>query len=362
MLAGGIGDARVEHIEQREVETVFDFRNFLEGERGFVELAVGDAIIDDARDEEVESFGSGLAEGARGGFESVGKGDDRAFFELGARTVVAETRFDDGRLEMRQIGVGNLWVSRGNFGGGRARRRSESCARLVDGELIKIANQARAVVLTDDVNDGAREIVLACEVHAVRDVLFDDASGFGGIAGVVGVNAVALVFGEVGGLGGFSDVVEQGADAGEEGIGADGVAGVFGELGDDEGVVIRAGRIELHAAEERVIVVGELEECNVRGAFEEGFENGEEADDGDAGEEAGGTGGSHLTGEGFVGDLVGVADKGREGGDGEAAGTGGADDATAAAGITAEVDGDEGGEEGEDEEIEAVTVDDAGEN
>ena len=155
LLAGGIGDARVEHVEQREVKTVFDFRNFLEGERGFVELAVGDAIIDDARDEEVERFGSGLAEGARGGFESVGKGDDRAFFELGARTVVAETRFDDGRLEMRQIGVGNLWVSRGNFGGGRARRRSESCARLVDGELIKIANQARAVVLTDDVNDGA---------------------------------------------------------------------------------------------------------------------------------------------------------------------------------------------------------------
>ena len=129
-------------------------------------------------------------------------------------------------------------------------------------------------MLTDDVNDGAREIVLAGEAHAVRDVLFDDASGFGGIAGVVGVNAVALVFGEVGSLGGFSDVVEQGADAGEEGIGADGVAGVFGELGDDEGVVIRAGRIELHTAEERVIIVRELEEGNVRGAFEEGFENG----------------------------------------------------------------------------------------
>ena len=122
MLAGGIGDARVKHVEQREVKTVFDFRNFLEGERGFVELAVGDAIIDDARDEEVESFGSGLAEGARGGFESVGEGDNRTFFELGARTVVAENCFDDGRLEIRRIGVGDRWVRRGSFGRGGARR------------------------------------------------------------------------------------------------------------------------------------------------------------------------------------------------------------------------------------------------
>ena len=58
LLAGGIGDARVKHVEQREVKTVFDFRDFVESERGLVELAVGDAIIDDARDEEVESLGS----------------------------------------------------------------------------------------------------------------------------------------------------------------------------------------------------------------------------------------------------------------------------------------------------------------
>eukprot|EP01035_Chromulina_nebulosa_P038552 gene38552-biopygen25629 len=76
---------------------------------------------------------------------------------------------------------------------------------------------------------------------------------------------------------------------------------------------------------------------------------------------AGGMAGK-LVREGVDGDFVGVADEKREGGDGKTTGAGGADDAAAAAGIAAHEDRDEGGEEGEDEEVEAVTVNDAGED
>jgi len=74
----------------------------------------------------------------------------------------------------------------------------------------------------------------------------------------VGVDAVALVLGVILGLGGFTDIVEEGADPGEERIGTDLGGGVLGELRNDEGVVVGAGRLELHEAEERVIVVGEF--------------------------------------------------------------------------------------------------------
>src|SRR5690606_42041293 len=62
-----------------------------------------------------------------------------------------------------------------------------------------------------------------------------DEGGEGGVVVVVGVDAVALIFDEVFGFLGLADVVEEGADAGEQGVGADGGGGVFGELGDDEG-------------------------------------------------------------------------------------------------------------------------------
>jgi hypothetical protein len=50
--------------------------------------------------------------------------------------------------------------------------------------------------------------------------------------------------------------------------------------------VVGAGGLELHEAEEPVVVVGELEEGDVGGALEETFEDGEESDHDDAGEQS----------------------------------------------------------------------------
>ena len=52
------------------------------------------------------------------------------------------------------------------------RRRSQ---RLVDGALEKIAHERGAVVLLDNIDDSAREVVLVREFHAVGDVLLDEA-------------------------------------------------------------------------------------------------------------------------------------------------------------------------------------------
>jgi hypothetical protein len=185
----------VEHVQERELETVFDLRDLVEGERGFVELAVGDAVVDDAVDEIAECLGRGGAKGARGGFEAVGEGDDGALFELRARAGVAEGGLGDFRMGIfdfrfgRRDGGGSGGdggVGFRGFGGGLSAAFGAGGgggAGLGDGAVVEIADEAGAVVLADDVEDGAGEIVAGGELDAVGDVLADDAGGLGGVAG-----------------------------------------------------------------------------------------------------------------------------------------------------------------------------------
>ena len=95
--------------------------------------------------------------------------------------------------------------------------------------------------------------------------------------------------------------------------------GVFRELGDDQRMVVGAGRLQLHAAEQRVVVVGEFEERDVGRALEEGFEHRQQADDGDAGEHAGQQAGGHLFQERDGRGLIDDADEDGKQGDDEAA-------------------------------------------
>ena len=73
-----------------------------------------------------------------------------------------------------------------------------------------------------------------------------------------GLRLAPHVFGEVLGLHEFADVVEIRADAADGGVGADGFGGGFGEVRDDEAVVVGAGRLDRQALEQRMIQVGEL--------------------------------------------------------------------------------------------------------
>ena len=153
--------------------------------------------------------------------------------------------------------------------------------------LVKIADEGGAVVLADDIDHGAGEAVADGEFDAIGDVPLDDLGRFNRVVFVVGVVAVALVFGEVRRVRGLADVVEKGADAGQQGVGADGVGGVFGELSYDQRVVIGAGRFELHTAQQGVVVIGEFEQSDVGGALKKGLEHWKQTDNSDAGKQAG---------------------------------------------------------------------------
>ena len=55
---------------------------------------------------------------------------------------------------------------------------------------------------------------------------------------------------------------------------ADGCSGIFGEVGHHETVVIGAGCLHLHTAQEGVVEVGQLEQCNLGGDLKQLLEDG----------------------------------------------------------------------------------------
>ena len=135
---------------------------------------------------------------------------------------------------------------------------------------------ARAVVLRDEGGDLVRQPYLARELEAVGDVAGDDARALLRPEAVVRVVA-GLVLDEVFGRGQLADVVVEGADAREQGVGADGAASLFGELADGVRVLVRAGRAQGQLAEDGQVGVREFEQANVRQDAEERFVDGEQA-------------------------------------------------------------------------------------
>ena len=90
-----------------------------------------------------------------------------------------------------------------------------------------------------------------------------------------------------------------------------------------------------------MVVVGEFEQGDVGGALEQRLQHGQHADDGHAGEQAGGDRGGHLAGERGERHLVGKADGQGEQREREPAGGGGADHAAALGHHAAAEDGDQ---------------------
>ena len=121
------------------------------------------------------------------------------------------------------------------------------------------------MVLLDDVDDLLVEPVLEREVHAFLDVRDDDQRAHRRREFVVRVAVAPHVFREVIGLHELADVVKIGTHPAHRGVGADRLGGRFGEVGDDEAVVVGAGRFDGHALEQRVIQVGQLQPGDIRG-------------------------------------------------------------------------------------------------
>src|SRR5437879_556198 len=86
----GIRDALVIHAEEQLAERVLDPLDVTEREIAFVELPVGDALVDDAVDHRADRFGIFLRERAHRRLGAVGEHDDPGLLALGPRAGVTE--------------------------------------------------------------------------------------------------------------------------------------------------------------------------------------------------------------------------------------------------------------------------------
>ena len=86
---------------------------------------------------------------------------------------------------------------------------------------------------------------------------------------VVRIALEVHVLGEIFRLHQLADVVEIGADTAKRRVGADRFSGGFGQIRDDETVMISAGRFDRHPPQERVIQIGRFQPRNVGRDLEE---------------------------------------------------------------------------------------------
>jgi len=172
----------VKHILEGELEAAADARHLVEGQRRLVQLAVGDSLRHHPLDGLLQFLRPGVAQRARGRLDPVGQHNERRLAGLRPRAGVAEVCF--------------------------GRRRFPAGAGRLEGALVKVADQGRAVVLADAIRHRSRQPVPLGQFDAVGYVLPDEAGGLRRRDPRVRVGAVALVLTEESGPLRFADVVE----------------------------------------------------------------------------------------------------------------------------------------------------------
>lgn len=134
-VSGRIGDARVQHVQEGEVKAALDAGDLGKGERGFVELAVGDMVGHDFIDEIAKSLRADFFERAGGCFTTIGQQDNGGLFELGPGTIVTVSCFANRHgFESWQWGRGFLGIV------GRSRVRRSRLGRT-DGLIEEITDE-----------------------------------------------------------------------------------------------------------------------------------------------------------------------------------------------------------------------------
>ena len=99
-------------------------------------------------------------------------------------------------------------------------------------------------MLGDKINDGGVQPVLFRELDTFDDMIRNDQPAHGGLDVIVLVIPEHLVFRKIFGLDQFSDIMIISAHAGQKRVGADGIRRAFGEVADDQTVMIRPRRFQ----------------------------------------------------------------------------------------------------------------------
>ena len=128
------------------------------------------------------------------------------------------------------------------------------------------------MVLLDEVDDRLGQVVLPGQVGAVLDVGDDHQRAHGRHQRLVAVVVVPLVLDEVARLEHLADVVEVGADADQQPLGADALGGRLGDRGHGDRVVVGARRAADQLLQQRMGHVAQLQQAQVGLHAEQAFD------------------------------------------------------------------------------------------
>ena len=238
-------------------EGLLDAGELAHRQRAVVELVVLHLHVNDVVDELLELGRCELAQGPGRGLHRVSDHRDRRFLGLGAGTGIAV------RL------LGNLLF--------RA---------LADRETVEVLHRRRAVVLLDERLDRVGNPIVLGQLDSVLRMGGDDELAH--FRAELGVPALGIggILREVLGLGHLAHVVEVGADAAQQVVGADRLGGRLGEAGHVQRVVIGPRSLHLEPPQERLLVlVGVLQKGDVREAGEQLLKHRQKAHHHDAAEQ-----------------------------------------------------------------------------
>jgi len=135
------------------------------------------------------------------------------------------------------------------------------------------------VVLGDGLAQGPLELVLPGQGEALADMVEDDQAAHAGLEVTVRVDALGDVLGEELRLVQLADVMEVGADARHQRVGADGLGGLFGQGRHGQAVVVGPRGLEPQTLEQRVVQVAEFDQGQIRGRAEDVLEERQEDED-----------------------------------------------------------------------------------
>ena len=90
VATGRVRDARVVDARKQRDERLFDPREVAQSQITFVELALFEALVDDALDQLLDGLARVVARGAGGGLGAIGEHQDGSFTRLWPRAGVGE--------------------------------------------------------------------------------------------------------------------------------------------------------------------------------------------------------------------------------------------------------------------------------
>ena len=190
-----------------------------------------------------DARGRGVGECAAAGFHRVGQHEDGGFFGLRTRAGIIVVRF----------------------------------ARLfaqIDGFLVKITDQAGAVVLPNNIRNLLPQFIALGQLNALLDVREQNKRAHGRGQFVVLVGAAELVLNKIFRIGKFAHVMVKGRHLAQQAVGPYGFGPGLHHVGHHQRVVVGAGHGDHQLLHERLFQAHELHKAEARAVAEAQLQHG----------------------------------------------------------------------------------------